>query len=88
MGLVYVQRYGIGNLIANTATQFITGALTINGPMVIELDPTVFAQAGNYLLFQYDSLVGNFSDISVDASDTGLTATLVNISNQIIVSLS
>lgn len=53
MPLVYVQRYALNAV--SGGTQYITGVLAFTGPTEIELDPTVFTQAGVYTLFDYSA---------------------------------
>lgn len=60
MPLVYVQRYGGVSIATNKATQYIEGTLSFSGPTVIELDATVFDQAGIYTLFDYSAVGASF----------------------------
>lgn len=77
MPLVYVQRYALNSV--SGGTQYISGVLAFTGPTEVELDPTVFNQAGIYTLFDYSA--GSFpggaaelANVTVIATGTGFTA--------------
>lgn len=81
MPLVYVQRYG-GNVLVSGGTQAVSGNLQFSGPTVIELDPTIFTQAGTYVLFTLGTFVYSpYANeqaalnalVTVDATATGFT---------------
>lgn len=53
MPLIYVQRYGQPIVIGGTQYIAAGGTLEFTGPTEIELDPSVFTEAGTYVLFDY-----------------------------------
>lgn len=78
MPLIYVQSYATP--VTSLGTQYVTGTLSFAGTTAIELDPTLFTQAGTYVLFDYSA--GAFpggqaeltNNVTVDGSDLiGLT---------------
>lgn len=77
MPVVFVQRYALNAV--SGGTQYVTGVLAFTGPTEVELDPTIFNQAGIYTLFDYSA--GSFpggaaelANVTVITTGTGFTA--------------
>lgn len=71
MSLVKAQRVTLDGY-KTRGQQTVTGTLTVSGPTVVELDPSVYYEKGTYILFQY-GIFNNaqLSNIQIDASGTG-----------------
>lgn len=73
MPLIYVQRYGQPIVVGGTQYIAAGGTLEFTGPTVIELDPSIFNEAGTYSLFDYTAagatFAGGLGFVTVDGSD-------------------
>lgn len=49
----------------DNGTQYVTGTLTISGPIVIEMSDVMHASPGTYVLFEYGSFVGSITNITI-----------------------
>lgn len=86
MPLIYVQRYGQAIVVGGTQYIAAGGTLEFTGPTEIELDPSVFTEAGVYVLFDYSaagaSFVGGLSFVTINANDLlGLTYVAGSLNN-------
>ncbi|MBU6287587.1 MAG: hypothetical protein KGS10_05440, partial [Chloroflexi bacterium] len=50
---------------SDNGTQYVDGTLTISGPIVIEMSEVMHASPGTYVLFEYGSLVGSITNITI-----------------------